>query len=414
MSALPRILPDFLTAWLDYTEFLPAPRIFKEWAGLFLITAALTRRVWVTTDPTYPPIYPNVYGMLVCPPGGGKDMIINLVRKLMEEAHEGMPQGSGFTMAQESISAKGLLDILADDDSEFNFSYTQNKKKHVVKFHSVIACIPELGTLLPEYNTHLVAILNELYNCKPVFRERIRGHGNNGALNISNPHVSMLLGTQPTTLSETFPEQAYRMGFFSRTHIIYSPKTFPVAMYDDSRPDRTPIWDRLVTDLRSMGTLAGPCTTTPGFRQRMNEFHLSSPDALTHSRFEDYNARRSLHLHKLAIGCCVSEGSKLILTEEHFDRALAYLLAAEKVAPSVFESLTTSSGFSHTVEQVLTTRKQGEIITHAELERRLRRTHRPYEVGQILRSMIAAGDLEPQETKNGMPVYVINNKAQLT
>jgi hypothetical protein len=351
--------------------------------------------------------------VFVCPPGGGKDMIINLVRKLMEEAHEGMPQGSGFAMAQESISAKGLLDILSDDDSEFSFSYTQNKKKHVVKYHSVIACIPELGTLLPDYNTHLIAILNELYNCKPVFRERIRGHANTGGLNISNPHISLLLGTQPATLSETFPEQAYRMGFFSRTHILYSPKTYPIAMYDDTRPDRVPIWDRLVSDLRAIGSISGQFKTTPGFRSLMNDFHLNLPSPLTHSRFEDYNARRSLHLHKLSMACSISESNSLILTEAHLERALPILLHAEKVAPSVFEGLTTSSGFAHTVEQVLTTRKQGETITHAELERRLRRTHKPYEIGQILRSMIAAGDLEPQDTKNGMPIYIINNKEQL-
>jgi hypothetical protein len=335
-------------------------------------------------------------------------MVINLVRTLLEMALEGLPQGSGWSIAHESVSAKGLLDVMASDDSEFTFSYHQSSKKHVVKYHSVIACTPELGTLLPEYNTHLISIFNELYNCKPIFRERVRGHGNTDLV-IPSPHLGLLFGTQPTTLSETFPEQAFRMGFFSRTNIIFSKKTYPVPLYDVTRPDRTPLLDKLISDLRSIGTAAGKFRATPAFQHKINEFHMCNPGALTHSRFEDYNARRSLHLHKLAMICAISEGNRLQVDAHHFDRALTFLTEAESTAPSVFTDLVTSSGFAHTVEQVLTDRSVGEVISHAELERRLRRTHRPYEVGQILRSMIQAGELEPLECRNGMPSYKIHN-----
>ncbi len=406
MAVQPRVLGDFLHTWEEYAKYLPAPANFKRWGGLFLISAALSRKVWVTTDPTFPPLFANLFILLVGPPGCGKDIVINKVAKLISAANEGMQQGSGFRIAGRSISAKGIIDLMAEDDSCFSYRAKVNGKTGKVEFHSVLVCVPELGTLLPIYNTQLVSFLNELYNCNELFEEQIRGRGTSSTVKITNPHLAMLMGTQPTTLSETFPEQAFRMGFFSRTNIISTKKSIPVKLYDRTRINHELLYPKLVSDLRAISLLQGEFKTTPAFEDIANTFHLTQPDNLTHSRFEDYNTRRSLHLHKLAMICAISESSKMVLDVPQFERAKKYLYEAEVDAPEVFDDIVTSEGFQHSVEQVLSTSKT-DTISHQQLERSLRRTHKPSEVGQIIRSMIGGGDIVEMETKVGLPKYKI-------
>jgi hypothetical protein len=239
-----------------------------------------------------------------------------------------------------------------------------------------------------------------------MFEEQIRGRGSSSTVKITNPHLAMLMGTQPTTLSETFPEQAFRMGFFSRTNIVSTKKSVPVKLYDRSRPNNEALFPKLVSDLRAISMLQGEFKTTPAFEEIANDFHLKQPNNLKHSRFEDYNTRRSLHLHKLAMVCAISESSKMLLDVPQFDRAKEYLYEAEADAPEVFDGIVTSDGFQHSVEQVLVGNKTG-IISHQQLERSLRRTHKPHEVGQIIRSMIGGGDIVEIPTKIGLPKYKI-------
>ncbi len=84
-------------------------------------------------------------------------------------------------------------------------------------------------------------------------------------------------------------------------------------------------------------------------------------------------------------------------------------MLAEKDAPTLFDDLITSHGFHHTVEQILHSKPQ-TTITHAELERKLRRTHKPQEVGQIIRSMIQAEDIIFSHYISGLPVYKVNKE----
>lgn len=412
---LPRTQPDLLDAFAEYMEYALAAPIFKKWGGLFLISGALSRRVWCITDPTYPELYANLYALLTGYPGSGKDTVINKVVKILRAANEGLEQGVGFHFSGRSISPKGVIDLLASEDAEFSFQHKFDGKNQTVKFHSFLLCAPEMTTLMPVYNTQLVAFLNELYNCTDPFEEQVRGRGAVSSVSIRNPHVAAFLGIQPATLFEVFPEQAFRMGFFSRVNLIFTQDRFAARPYDDTRPNREHLFPKLVSDIRSIAHLSGQFTSTPEFREAITYFAENNPGELKQSRFLDYNTRRWLHLHKLAMICSVSESNKLVLEMRHYERAHAYLMEAEADLPKVFEDITTSDGFEHTVEQLLVNTKTA-TITHQQLERTLRRTHKPYEVGQIIGSMLRAGDLEEikskEPTSTGLPKYKISQEVK--
>jgi len=405
-----RTSDNLLTSWDRYVEPLHAHPLFKKWGGLSLISAALTRRVWFFTNPVMPALFPNMFVLFCGSPGTGKDLVINTIRDLLNAATEGMEQQQGINIGPESLSTKGLIDALADDDARFTFSFRHAGKTETVHYHSLYIVNGELGAFMPEYQTQMISIINDLYNCKKTFGEQVRGRGASSKIKIENPHLAMLLGTQPAVFARIVPEEAFQMGFTARL-IICNGAVLPRKPLFTSEVNDSSLAGKIVTDLRALSLLAGEYKPDKRFKGLLNAFHVENPGSISHSRFVDYNVRRSLHLGKIAICCAAAESNELVLNEKHFNQALEYLLASEKEVTTLFDDLITSNGFHHSIEQVLHTKKQ--TITHAELERKLRKTHKPHEVGQIIRSMIQANDITFIEYKGSMPIYSIQTEESI-
>lgn len=413
-----RCLDNILTAWNEYVAPLPAHPAFKKWTGIFLVSAALTRRVWIQADPTMPFIFPNLWILLVGPPASGKDMVSNRVSDCFDEINEKAEDGMRYYLGEESLSAKGLVDSLASEEARSTLRYLNgSQKEETAYFHSLIGCIPELGTFMPEYNTQLVSIMNDLYNCKKHFRDRIRGGINKGQrVEIINPHISFLLGTQPETLASIFPESAFKMGFFSRTILIYGDTPVRRKLFNKDRSVELPrqLWSKLVNDIRSLSYLSGEMTVTDETQEAMNHFHLVGCDetALEHSRFADYNMRRTFHLQKLAIVFSVSESPSKLIELHHWEQAKEVLFEAEKVMQNAFMNLVSDRGFHSTVEEI-THGRGGKEVSHREIERILRRKHAAYEIPHLFKSMQASGDLVDigRKDQHGQPIYLVSTRA---
>lgn len=412
---MPRVLSDIVTAFQEYVSPLPAHRLFKKWGGVFLLSGALTRRVWLITNEAMPQLFPNFILMLVGVPATGKDLIINKVEDCLIEASQDLDKGYSLYLAERDLSPKGLLDSIASDDAQQTLRYLNgSSKEQSLHFHSLISCIPELGTFMHEYNPQLIAIINDLYNCGKHYKERIRGGVNRGQqIFIPNPHAAFFLGTQPATLNMVFPESAYRAGFFSRVVIVHGDKPVKQNVYDleGETKIQPQLWNKIVSDMRNIVKLSGQFKVERDVKIAVNEFnkHEADKTKLSHSRFTDYNSRRHLHLQKLAMIFSISESNELTVKMRHWERALSYLLEAEKEMPGVFKNICTDSGFATTVEEVVTG-SEGKVLKHERIERILQRRHKPYEVGHIIKSMISSGYLQPQDPdKLGRVTYKVRS-----
>ena len=342
-------------------------------------------------------LFPNLYIMLVAPPGVGKDQIIDKVVDILLELTKTAEDGYGVNLAEESISAKGLVDALASEDSVLKLVRTHNGARHLEFFHSLCVCVPELGTMLPDYNPLLVSNFNELYNCRRQFRDRIRGGAARGqATTIINPHLTMLTGTQPETLVKIFPEEAFKMGFFSRTILVYEPRLERKPLFNVKVTDVSAVEQKIIDHLHRITKLVGRFKVTRAYADMADEFHVSKCDetALRHSRFEDYNTRRSLHIHKLAMCFALAEDEPTLqLDARHFQSAFDFLCRAEVRMPDIFKNLISSRGFHNAVEEIVMLAQEKRTISEAEIRRVLRRTHPPHEIRIIIEEIILGGDL---------------------
>src|SRR5271166_6582293 len=65
----PRKLGSWIESFIEQTENLEAPLIWRRWSAISMIAAALEQKVWMQTSS---PIFPNLYMMIIGHPGTGK------------------------------------------------------------------------------------------------------------------------------------------------------------------------------------------------------------------------------------------------------------------------------------------------------------------------------------------------------
>ncbi len=399
---------DIIDTGLTLMDRMPAPENFKLAAMLTIMSSLLARRVWLDSDAELPRAFPNLYSMLVAPPGVGKDIIISWVRNALNELQEYIgPQRRIWANAGTSISPKGIYDALGSSDHcEQTFRWESQPQS----FRSLTFLIGEMSTIMPDYDQRLIGILNDLYNCDDFASDRIRGQ----EVYIPNPHITMLLGNQPATLFETLPEKAFHMGFTSRLCVWQAYQKIKRKYFNTSStktaPSLAPLRSKFIDALHDVTLITGGFRLTVEAAEWLNDFGENEPFPVPGSRWVDYNPRRILHIQKIAMICSASERSDRKLEVAHCERALEFMRLYEKDLSHLFDGVVSSEGFSSIYEEVhalceqlakpiIVKKNDGtEVLSHYEithliLARELARTTNIHKVEKLFAELIRSGIL---------------------
>lgn len=331
---MPRKLADWLTAWEDFQAESPSPNIFRRWSGIAAVAGALERKVWVTSYEQ--PLYPNLYAVLVAPPGVGKSFVITQVHDMWLDLKT-------HHVASDSVSKASLVDELKEAER-----HLIEPGKPTLTFNALLIAADELGVLIPSYESEFMNTLNKIYDGS-TYAERKRGKEIN--FKISKPLYCLLTGTQPSYLRSFLPEGAWDQGFTSRTILIYSGETTKGELslvhddYDadsakEYRKQRREEYEDLLHDLKVIGALRGEFTWEKAAAHAMQDWYRNDgPPKPEHPKLLHYCTRRPAHLIKLCQIAAVLDSDKLKITAEHFDRALSWLIEAEHYMPDIFKAL---------------------------------------------------------------------------
>ncbi len=324
-----RKLPNWIESFFNYAESLPSPALFKKWAAIATIAGALERKVWVRTS--IGTLYPNLYTILVAPPGVGKTILTSIIWSFWNELSDGT--SSGLHIAPSSVTSAALIEDLKDATRKvIRLTEAQN----MVEFNSLAVCSNELGVLLPEYANEFMAVLTDLYDCKPYGQRRKTGNIN---FKIEAPQLNLIASCTPGYLAGTMPEGAWDMGFLSRTLLIFSNESVKRSLFTEV-PMQKKLRADLEHDLKTIFNLYGKITFTEAAATMIDRWQLAGgPPVPDHPKLANYNTRRTAHIIKLAMVCCAATTDDLIVTEHHVDAALTYLLEAEQLMPDIFKAM---------------------------------------------------------------------------
>jgi len=317
-------MSDWVEDFLSYTSHITSPELFRKWAAIYTISATLERKVWVRTSSGI--LYPNLYIVLVGPPGVGKTEVTWRIRELIGSL-------SDVHLSPSSMTKASLIDEL---NKASRHLIRPNETPSAVVFNSLQVVANELGVLLPGYENEFMNTLTDLYDCK-YYAETRRSIPI--PIEIKSPQLSIMAACTPSYLQAVMPEGAWDQGFISRTFLIYSGEQplRPLFEFATENKEET----KLIKDgLKQRSKLYGRVTFTPEAANRMENWHMTGgepkPD---HPKLFHYCSRRTVHALKLSLVASVSESLDLIITEDHVGRAIDWLIEAELYMEEIFKEM---------------------------------------------------------------------------
>ena len=330
-----RKFPSFIEAFCRYHEGQGTPREFAVWTALWILSVAADRNVWVYTSERI--LYPNTFTMIVAPAGIGKSSVLDMAEDLIIETWPDEKYLSSANMTGASLS---------DEIRDAQRSILNPQTNEMETYYSLNVLVSDFQTLLPQYDTEILARLTRIYDCKTYSESRRGGKGTH-TFNLERTRISMLIGTTPSQLMELLPESGWSHGFMSRTMLIFSDDAKVTSLFKTrDRSSLKGLYDDLSHDLKHISQIQGEFIFEPEAASKADDFRMAGVhggDPIpSHPRLLHYSTRRMAHLLKLMQLSSLDRSDDLIITSEDYDRAFDLLISAETQIPEIFKSINNS------------------------------------------------------------------------
>lgn len=324
---MPRVLTDWITAYMMHTEHSEAPEIFHFWTAVSTISGALRRKVWI--DMGYFKWYVNFFTIFVAPPGiVAKSTTVDIGMSLLRELDY-------IRFGPSSSSWQAFISFLAESKEE-----VLHPSGEYIPMCAVTVVASELGTFFDPNNREQRDVLTDLWDCKPI--PWVKLTKKDGKETVANPWVNLVGCTTPSWVAENLSDYFTGGGLASRIIFIYAEKKrklvpYPQLLIPEEFPEQREV---LTHDLREISKLCGEFTITESAFQwgkAWSEKHsMMSYPHLSAERFEHYLARKQTHMHKLAMILSASRSDELVIDKSDLSRANDYLTEMEQTLPAVF------------------------------------------------------------------------------
>lgn len=319
-----RKIQNWVAGFEELTSYTGSPARLRRWAGIACLAGALEQRVWVHTNNS--PLYPNLYVILVAPPGVGKSEAIKHLRKFWAILKD-------HKIAASSVSKASLIDELADAQ---RILIHPGRNPPTTEFHSLKVIASELTVFIPDYATDFMSVMTNIYDTEP-FHERKRTA--KLKIEIPRPQINFVAGTTPSSLVNLLPEGAWDQGFLSRTMLVYDADVVVQSLFAAARENKE-LEAKLESDMKEIGNLYGEIKFTQDAADFIDNWHMNGKQPVPdHPKLQHYLSRRTAHLLKLSQVACISYSNDLTITVEHIQQAMDWLFDLEAHIPEIFKAM---------------------------------------------------------------------------
>ena len=385
-----RRCPSWIEAFVKHTDNLGSSELFRKWVAIATIAGVLEQKVWLTTTDQ---IFPNLYTILVAPPGIGKTRTIMSARKFLAELPD-------FCIAPTSMTMASLVDFLSRSSKK----HVLPKGKGILDYHTAMMIMDEWSAFMSEYSHDIIGGLTTFYDVTVPYREtRITKSRDT---TIERPQLNMLAGSTPSNLMKFMPDFAWDQGFTSRIILIYSDEQ---RLMDDFASVQRAVDPDLLHDLNSIYGIIGEFTVTKEWQDHVMAWRVSGEGTKpSHPKLVHYNSRRKVHLYKLSMIAAIDKGDNLVLTPDCFTTALRWLEEVEINMPLLFSAGTTTIDARAMEEIVDFIRRAGKPVPQYRLIHQACKLMPGHAVIRMLSLMEMSGQIEEAGEANGQKLYAIS------
>jgi len=344
-----RILKDWITSYLDFVENTEPSLLYKEWTAISVVAAALQRKCSLPWG--HITFYPNMYIILVGPPGSRKNTA-------MEPGHE-LLRDANIRLAAEAVTRAGLV-------KELDGAMQAELGDRGVELHASLTVFSEELSVFFGYDERqMISDLRDWYDCKKVWKNVTKDSGVN---DITGVWLNLIGGTTPSLL-QGMPSDIIGGGLARRIVFVSAQKKgkscpAPFLTQEDHK-----LRDDLLRDLKEITLLSGEFKWTEEFLDTYISWYCKideEPSITADPRFAGYLSCRPMHLMKLCMILGASKDDSMVISQEVFDRALSTLERVESVMFDTFEGFGKSE-LSEITASVMKTVAVAQVVTFTEL-----------------------------------------------
>lgn len=289
-----------------YVEDTEAPRDYWLWGGIYTLCSALQRKVWIPYG--LDTIYPNLFLLIVAPPGERKAGPPTLAKKILQDIQ--------VPVSVDSSSKRALTKELHEIAKTESFDW-KGKRRSMA---SIAVISKELSSLLAVDPKGMIEVLTDLYDPHDIWKYKTSDKGEDTLFNVC---VTCFFVTTQSWLAKNLPSEAIGGGFTSRFAMVHRGDWHKDVPWPEE-PSKT-IYETLRHDLLMVNNLVGPFEVPPETKKVFNDWYGTIKDrkkTLSDPRMLGFLNRMHVIALKVAMGLHVAYSDKLILTSDDIGQAI--------------------------------------------------------------------------------------------
>ena len=397
----------WVDAFMKYHEPMELPVNFTFWSGISCISAVLKRNVFFRR--LHYTIYPNMYIVLVSPPGVGKGSALIKVRDFLTEC-------GSVNMIEGRIIAQKLFEKLSKGFTSLQSSIgTANLGTFTIsQDHSCTIFSTELPVLL-EDNDRLLPFFCDIWDTGRHDYDTKSG----GYQKIEKVGQVLIGACTPSfikKLSRSHGTEAIVGGFVSRCIFTLEMDKKPtVDFWGENTSSVGSFVDEadLIHDLKHISTLQGEVKVEQKAKDLLSSYikkKESSRDEYESELMASFHARLWSHIGKTALILSIARNDSLVIEQQDIVRAIKEIEIVETTLEKVF-GLVGESDHAECVFKVQQFIEKKGITTKSEILRYLWRVVTLQQLELILAQLETMGFCSTSAGRNNASLKVIHNPA---
>jgi hypothetical protein len=319
-------LTNFISNFLTYAEGCETPELYDLWSALATMSSIVSRRVWINQG--YFTIYPNLYIVLVGPPGGRKTTAMNMTKDMLREI--GTIPFAATCMTKEALCRYMATQCLRS----FLVPGTERMKEYT----PITMCLTELSHFLGVNSAHMIDFLTTIYD-QEFYDAKTKNKGDDL---IPGPYLTVLACTTPSNITRYLKEDVISGGFSRRALFAFeldegNPIAFPTIT-----PTAQEAWNACVAWAKQLEPIAGEfqwSSKATGWYKKWYEELFHGLKTHTNIMTRGYYKSKHIQLLKVAMLVTLSSSTDLLLRQEDLLVGLEILEKLETNLPKVFEGM---------------------------------------------------------------------------
>ena len=312
----------YFTNYLYYaSENMASPRL-HEWACLFTLSTALSRKVWFQNGDWR--IHPNLYVFFCGEPGDRKSTAMRLAQKLVHDFTD-------IELGPDQITREALTQYLQKKCAR---QYVEDGK--LIDYSPITLFADELIIFLGAEPERMIQILTGLWDCGTAFRVHTKNMGND---EIVRPCLNLLGCLTPSIVNNMIQQSIISGGFARRMIFVYTSGRGPRKAIVKMLPAHYAAKAWCVEYAKKAQGLVGPFSMTPDgqdfYTSWFNTDLAEQEEAATTTLLKSWYSSKGDQLFKVAMNLSVAESLDKVIKLHHLQKALSLLDSTETDMMSV-------------------------------------------------------------------------------